>query len=66
MASYSVVSGNTVIQKDLSYSQAMVLWDELDMRGFENVEVVADYCYATKPRYGAKEYVPRYKNTNNK
>ena len=66
MASYSVVSGNTVIQKDLSHSQAMMLWDELDMRGFENVKVVADYCYATKPRYGSEKYVPRYKNTNNK
>ena len=66
MSGYRVVSGDTIIQKDLSYAQAMMLWDELDLMGFENVEVVADYCYANKPRYGTKEYVPRIKNTNNK
>lgn len=66
MSGYRVVSGDAIIQKDLSYAQAMMLWDELDLMGFENVEVKSDYCYANKPRYGTDKYVPRIKNTNNK
>lgn len=49
MSDWCVVSGDTIIQKNLSYAQAMILWDKLDLMGFENVEVKSNYCYENKP-----------------
>lgn len=39
MSGYYVSSNDVIIEKNLSYAQAMMLWNELDLRGFENVQV---------------------------